>query len=349
MEKTDRRIDAVALRRFGEDVYRNAGVPPEDARLLADSLVQADLWGHQSHGVLRLGWYLARLRSGAMRGTTEPEAIGHGAISLIDGRDGIGQVIAQRAMHQAIARAKEHGIAAVGVRNSNHFGTAMYFTRQAAEAGCIGFLSTNASPAIAPWGGRKKMIGNNPWSIAAPAGRHAPMMLDIANTAVARGKIYLARQRGERIPLGWAFDRDGVPTQDPQAAIDGLIQPMGGHKGYGISLMMDVLSGVLTGSAFASDVHGPYQAEHRSGCGHFAMAIHVEALLPLSAFNARMEALVEQLKSAPRASGHEAIYYPGEIEALEGARNARDGLVLPDETRRDLRQISSDTGIPLDI
>src|SRR6185503_7101301 len=137
-----------------------------------------------------------------------------------------------------------------------------------ARAGCIGFLSTNASPAMAPWGGRKKIVGTNPWSWAAPAGTHPPMVLDIANTAVARGKIHLAKQKGQSIPAGWAIDRDGAPTMDPAAALDGVLLPMAQHKGYAIAVMMDMLSGVLTGSAFGSAVHGPYQAEHRSGAGH---------------------------------------------------------------------------------
>src|SRR5512140_2507124 len=213
-----------------------------DAHLLADTLVQADLWGHQSHGVLRLDWYRKRIVAGTLKADARPEfATDAGAVAVIDGRDGAGQALAKRAMEEAIARAKRHGVGVVGVRDSNHFGTAMYFTRMAAAAGCVGFLSTNASPAMAPWGGRAKAIGNNPWSIAAPAGRHAPMVLDIANTAVARGKVYLARQRGERIPDGWALDAEGRPTADPRAAIEGIILPMAGHKGSGIAVMMDVL------------------------------------------------------------------------------------------------------------
>jgi LDH2 family malate/lactate/ureidoglycolate dehydrogenase len=347
---TSRRVDPAKLRAFAAAVYEGAGVPAEDAALVADTLVQADLWGHQSHGVLRLGWYRARLASGVMSAVTDPALVSDGgAIALLDGRDGIGQVLAERAMREAIERAKRYGIGAAAVRNSNHFGTAMYFTRRAAEARCIGILSTNGSPAMAPWGGRKKTIGNNPWSIAAPAGRHDPMVLDIANTAVARGKIYLARQRGERIPAGWALDAGGMPTLDPQAAIDGIILPMAGHKGYAITVMMDVLSGVLTGSGFAAAVSGPYQSERRSRCGHLAIAIHIEALQPAAEFHARMEALIAELKSTPRAPGVDEIYYPGEIEALNARRNAAQGLELPADTLADLDRAARDAGICLDI
>ena len=340
------RVDPGRLRAFVAAVYSAEGMPGEDAALVADSLVQADLWGHQSHGVLRLDWYRARLLAGTMKAVTRPELVTDaGAIAAIDGHDGVGQVLAMNAMEEAIARAKRHGIGAVAVRDSNHFGTAMYYTRKAAERGCIGFLCTNASPAMAPWGGREKVLGNNPWSIAAPAGRHAPMILDIANTAVARGKVYLARQRGERIPEGWAMNAQGVPTTDPREAIEGLILPMAGHKGYGITVMMDVLSGVLTGSGFASEVHGPYQAEKRSRCGHLAMAIDIEALQPRAEFDARMERLVAQIKGVPLAPGVEEVFDPGEIETRNDERNRRDGIALPEATIADLRRIAQATGI----
>lgn len=181
---------------------------------------------------------------------------------MIDGHDAMGQVLAAQAADEVVRRAKAHGVAAVGIRNSNHLGTALYFTLRAARQGCVAFLSTNASPAMAPWGGRKKTVGTNPWSWGCPAGAYAPMVLDIANTGVARGKVYLARQKGHPIPEGWAIGPDGAPTTDPSEAIAGIILPMAQHKGYAIAVVMDMLSGVLTGSAFGSRVHGPYQTEH---------------------------------------------------------------------------------------
>jgi len=226
------RINAERLRDFATAVYAGQGVPEPDAQLLADTLVQADLWGHQSHGVLRLGWYLDRLRNGVMRAVTEPEfVVDAGAVALIDGHDGVGHVLTMLATREAIKRAKLHGIGAVGVRYSNHFGTCMYYTLTGAREGCVMLLTSNGGPAMAPWGGRRKIIGTNPWSVAAPAGRYAPFVVDMANTGVARGKIYLARQRREPIPLGWAIDAAGAPTTDPQAAIDGIILPMAEHKG----------------------------------------------------------------------------------------------------------------------
>jgi len=339
-------IPAPALLDFATDVYAHAGVPEADARLLADTLVQADLWGHQSHGVLRLGWYLARLRSGAMRTVTAPEFVmDSGTVAVIDGQHGVGQVLAARAADEAIRRAREHGIGAVGVRNSNHFGTAMYYTLRAPRAGCVAFLATNASPSMAPWGGREKILGNNPWSIAAPAGRHAPMVMDIANSGVARGKVYLARQRGELIPEGWAINAAGAPTTDAQEAIDGIILPMAQHKGYIISMMMDVLAGVLTGSGFGAQVHGPYQADQLSRCGHLMIAIDVAAFQPPDEFAARMEQLVAAIKSVPVAAGFDEVFYPGEIEARNDVRQRREGIVLPADTLADLANIARENGL----
>jgi len=340
---TNQRIPADRLRDFATTIYERLGVPPADARLCADTLVQADLWGHQSHGVLRLSWYVARLRSAVCRSDAGPEVVvDAGAIAVIDGHDAMGPVVAAAAAHEAISRAKQHGIAAVAVRNSNHFGVAMYYTLMAAHSDCIAFLSTNASPSMAPWGGRERLIGNNPWSWASPAGRHAPLVLDVANTGVARGKIYLALQRGEPIPPGWALDANGVPTTDPETAIHGLIQPMAEHKGYAISVVMDMLSGVLSGSAFGSDVHGPYQSERRSGAGHLMIVLDIRRFLPMPEFNRRMERLIEGLKAGTLAEGSSEIFYPGEIEARNDALNRDLGLSLPDSVLSELTALAAD-------
>lgn len=339
-------IDPERLLAFATAVYVAAGMPEADARLCADTLVQADLWGHQSHGVMRLSWYTARLVAGVCDPVAKPELIvDAGGLAVIDGHDAMGQVLTARAAQEAIRRARAHGIAAVGLRNSNHFGTALYFTLMAARAGCIAFLSTNASPAMAPWGGRKKTVGTNPWSWACPGGSHAPMVLDIANTGVARGKVYLAKQKGQKIPEGWAINAAGAPTTDPAEAIEGIILPMAQHKGYAIALMMDMLSGVLTGSGYGAEVAGPYQAERRSRAGQFMIAVNIEAIQPLTEFNARMDSLIAQIKSVPLAQGFEEVFYPGEIEARNDARNRRDGLSLPDDTLQDLRVTAKRFGL----
>ena len=344
-------IPADRLAACASSVYEALGLPDDDAALLADTLVQADCWGHQSHGVMRMFWYAERIKSGATRAVTKPEGIvDGGAIAVIDGQDGIGQVVTALAMTEAIRRAKLHGVGAVAVRHSGHFGTAMYFTRMAAEKGCIGLLTTNASPAMAPWGGKQKRIGTNPWSIGAPAGRHPPMLLDIANTAVARGKLYLARERGEAIPDGWAIDPDGRPTTDPALGIAGNILPMAGHKGYAIATMMDVLSGVLSGSHFGADVVGPYEPSGRSGVGHLALVLNIQAFRPIEDFHADMERLIADIKAAPKAPDVDEIYYPGELEANAELRHRRQGVSLPDDTLAKLDEGAREFGIePLSL
>ncbi|ALM81778.1 Ldh family oxidoreductase [Bordetella sp. N] len=340
-------LDPDALRAFAAAVYRSADVPEQDAQLAADTLVQADLWGHQSHGMLRLGWYYARLRSGAMKARTECRiAVDGGAVAVLDGADGIGQVVARRATDEAVQRARKHGVAVVSVRNSNHFGTCMYYTRIGAQAGCVMMLMSNAGPNMAPWGGLKKKIGTNPWSLAAPAGARPPIVMDMANSGVARGKIYLANNRHESIPSHWAIDKHGNPTTDPAAALEGFILPMAGHKGYVMGVMIDVLSGVLSGSEFLDGVHGPYDPVNRSGAGHFMLAVNVAALMPIEEFNARMDAYIASLKDVPVAPGHEQVWYPGEMEAQADQRNRAAGLYLAQETLADLARVGAEAGVP---
>jgi LDH2 family malate/lactate/ureidoglycolate dehydrogenase len=334
------------LSTLAQAVYQSAGMPEQDAWLAADTLIQADLWGHQSHGLLRLGWYYARLQSGAMRALTNTSmVVDAGAISVMDGHDGVGQVITRRAVDEAVSRAKKHGVGVVSVRNSNHFGTCMYYTRIGAEQGCVMVLMSNAGPNMAPWGGLKKKIGTNPWSIAVPGGAHGPVVMDMANSGVARGKIYLANKRRESIPDHWAIDARGHPTTDPKAALEGFILPMAGHKGYVMGTMVDILSGVLSGSQFLDGVHGPYDPVNRSGAGHFMVALDVAAFQPLGEFNARMEEYLTSLKDVPLAAGHKQVFYPGEMEKIADAENRQLGLLLPTDTLEDVARVAKEAGV----
>lgn len=335
-----------ALTGFATAVYRSLEVPDDQARAVAEALVQADLFGHQSHGVMRTFWYAARYQSGAMARVTEPElVVDAGAVAVIDGHDGAGQVLAMRAMDEAIARARAHGIGAVAVRNSGHIGTCMRYTRRAALDGCVGYLATNASPAMAPWQGREPKLGNNPWSWAAPAGRYPPMLMDLCNAAVARGKIYLAEKRAEPIPLGWAMDRQGRPTTDARVGRTGITLPMAGHKGYAISVAMDMLSGVLAGSAVSREVTGVMHAKGRSGVGHLVLALDIAAFRPMAEFEADMAAMIDGLKTSAPAEGETEVLYPGEPEARAEARQRRDGIRLPEDTVAELNVEAGKRGL----
>ena len=339
-------IDPERLHRLVNDIYLSMAVPADVAAHLADTLVKADLWGHSSHGVMRTFWYGARIASGATRLDTEPQIITDtGPLVALDGGDGIGQWVTQQAVDLAVERARRFGIAAISIRNSGHFGTAMYFTRQLAMQNMIGFLATNASPAIPPAGGRGKLIGNNPQSWAAPTGLATPYLLDFAHSAVARGKIYLAREKGEAIPIGWALDETGQPTSDPSAAIAGTLLPMAGHKGAGLSAMMDVLSGLLSGGEYGGGVTGPYVADRRSGAGHFLMAINIASLRPLDGFFADMKAMIASWKASPPQDGVTEIMFPGEPEFRHEMDARTTGIALPADVVSDLVARAADLGI----
>jgi LDH2 family malate/lactate/ureidoglycolate dehydrogenase len=339
------KVNSNKLITFIQNVYKSVGVPAEDANFVADTLVQADLWGHQSHGVLRAPWYFERLVNKVMSPTPKMEIIrDKAAITVIDGNHSVGQVVAKNAMEIAIEKSKQYGVSSVAIKNSNHFGTLMFFTQMAAKNGCIAFLTSNGGPAMAPWGGaKKKIIGTNPWSISAPAGKHTPIMMDMANTGIARGKIYLAKQRREKIPLGWALDADGAPTTDPEAAINGIILPMAQHKGYAIATVMDVLAGVLPGGSFLSAVNGPYHYDKLSGVGHFVTVYDIDAFIDKAEYDDRVNKFINEIKSNPLAKDVAEIFYPGEMEARSSINKTENGLELPEDTWTDLLTLAQRT------
>jgi LDH2 family malate/lactate/ureidoglycolate dehydrogenase len=330
------------IREFGSAALRSLGVPGQDAELVIDSLIQAELWGHSSHGLLRFSWYFERLKSGAMVPEASPElVVDSGAICVIDAHEGIGQVITNFAASEVSKRARQYGVAAVGVRNSNHFGTAMYYTRALAKQGLVAILTTNASPSMAPWGGSKKVLGNNPWSIAAPY-RDGVVALDMANTVVARGKIYAALEKQDSIPDDWAITSKGKRTTNAQEAVDGVILPMGGHKGYAITFMMDVLSGVLTGSQVATGVNGPYNPTARSGAGHLLIAIDAENFANKNDYDSKIQQLISEVKGAPLAEGFTEIFYPGEVEDRAEAENRKlPGIKMFQSTIDEFQKIAN--------
>ena len=340
------RIDPDRLYRLVNDIYLAMKVPADMAAHLADTLVKADLCGHSSHGVMRTFWYGARIASGATRLDTAPQIITDtGPLVALDGGDGMYQWVSQHAVDLAIERARRFGLAATSIGNSGHFGTAMYFTCQLAMRNIIGFLATNASPAIPPAGGREKLIGVNPQSWAAPTGLAMPYLLDFAHLAVARGKIYLAREWGEAIPIGWALNADGQPTSNPGDAIAGTLLPMAGLKGAGLSAMMDVLSGLLSGSEYGSGVTGPYVPDQLSGAGHFLMAIDIASLRPLDAFLDDMQAMIASWKASDPLDGVAEIMFPGEPEYRHQCAAHATGIALPTDVVSDLVTQAADLGI----
>jgi LDH2 family malate/lactate/ureidoglycolate dehydrogenase len=329
-------------------VFERVGVGREDAAVAADVLVTANLRGIDSHGVLQLPWKIRRVRSGQANPRPQIQVVEDSpAAVLVDGDNGLGMVVGAWAMRLAIERARQYGAAAVTVRRSNHFGIAGYYAQLAAAANQVGICCTNASKAMAPWGSLTPYLSTNPVAIAVPGGIEGGVVLDMATSQVAWGKVELAARAGQKIPLTWATDLGGRPTDDPQVGMQGLMQPLGGYKGSGLALMVDVLCGVLSGAAFGSHI-GDFYAEpdRREGVGHFCLAIEISRLMPIDVFKARMAQMVSEIHACQPAEGVERIYVPGEIEMEIAARRQREGIPLPPDVLRELRLLGVEVGEP---
>lgn len=326
-------VPLAALSAFCVDVLRAVGVPAGAAALVADSLTAADARNIPSHGVVRLlPVYVRRLETGSTRPAPSIRVVHRrGATALIDGDAGLGQVVGYDAMHLAVTMAREQGAGIVGVRNSSHFGTGAFFVEQAVKAGMIGVGMSNATPNMPPAGGRSRFLGTNPLTIGAPGPDHRPIVLDMATSVVARGKIVMAQKEGRTIPAGWAIDPEGNPTEDPEAALSGAVLAMAGYKGAGLALMIDLLCGVLTGAAFGPHIVDLYDGSTSvQNVGHFFAAIDVEAFMPLAAFRARVGQFVDEVRAQPRLPGIDAIHLPGELELAAAERARRNGIIIPE-------------------
>lgn len=321
------------------DVFVGLGLSECDAATVAESLVEADLRGVRSHGVMRVAQYAPGIRGGSINPRPKVRVVvDSGPSAVVDGDGGMGQVSAAVAMRLAIGRAKETGVGIVGLRNGRHCGAMAHWAMMALPAGCIGFAATNAGLNMAPWGGKDRLVGNNPFAMAVPTSRPWPMVLDMATSVAAGGKLDMASIRGEPIPLGWAIDSEGNPTRDPAVARKGTLLPVGGPKGYGMALLLDVLSGVLTGARFGAGLGA-------AGSGQFFMALQVETFMPLADFNARMDAMIDQIHGSALAPGFDRIYVPGEIEHNLRTKRLESGLPIEQSILSDLSRLAGEVGV----
>lgn len=342
-----RRYDAAQLRDFAAALFAASGLAEEDAARAAGLLVEADLRGVWSHGVARVGMYRERIRKGVAKARPEIriDRVAPAAL-LVDGDDGLGLVVAPKAMEAAIALARETGIAIAGVKRSGHFGTTAPYLRQATEAGCIVLSFTTSSPALAPWGAARQFLGTSPFGFAAPAPEGRTFLVDMAMSRVARGKLKFAAQRGQSVPEGYALDKAGRPTTDGKAAFEGIMLPFGEHKGAAMSWMMDVAAGVFTGAAHGGQVANPFTNHERpQGVGHTFIVARADLFMPLDAYAARMAALDDTIKALPRAAGFDRIMSPGEPEERRAAENRRDGVPLTPDVVEALRAEGHEAGI----
>ncbi|KAL1598204.1 hypothetical protein SLS59_006887 [Nothophoma quercina] len=273
--------------------------------------------------------YMARIREGVLDAAASPTLRRiTPAVAQVDGHNGFGFLAAHMGMAAAIDMAKEVGIGMVSVKHSNHFGMSAWVVQQALDAGMMSLVFTNSSPALPVWGGKSKLMGVSPIACGAPAGRGRPFIVDMAPSVAARGKIYKALRRGEKIPGDWALDKDGQRTEDPSKALEGVMLPMGGPKGSAIAIMMDVFSGVLSGSAFAGHVTNPYDPSRPADVGHFLVAIKPDLFMSTEEFKERMDYLYQRVIGSDRMTGTDRIYFPGEIEDLNKEKRMRDGIPL---------------------
>ena len=306
-------ISISSLSHVVTEILGKSGVSDDDAKIILDTILFANRRGVATHGVGRLPLYVHKIAAGHYNPKNEIEVLtDNAAYALLDAKNGFGQVVAFKATKMAIDKAKKYGVAVVGVRNSNNFGTAGYFGDMAAREGCAAMVYANDAPAIAPTGGNKTIFGTNPLCYAYPGDEtHDPILLDMATTIAARGKIRLAAKNGEKIPLDWAIGPDGQPTDDPNVALKGSLLPIGGYKGYGLSMFVDIFAGMLTGSHFAGEVKNLSKMDEDSGNGHLFVVIDLDKFMTTEEKSARISHFYEAVKTC----GEEGkIFMPGEIE-----------------------------------
>lgn len=341
-------VSAVNLEKFCEDVFKKS-LPDSEAEIIAKTLVDADLRGATSHGVQRVAGYLKRMEQGIIERSTKIEILNDAlGTTLIDANNGWGQVAAVKAMELAVQKAEESGIAFVGVRNSNHFGTASFYTRLAAKKGYIGISMTNASPMMVPYGSKEPSLGANPISISIPAGPgENPIVLDMSSSNVARGKIMIAKINGESIPENWAVTKDGEKTTDPAEAWEGYVLPMGA-KGSGLAIVIDILSGVLTGSLFGKSIPKQYEDPEPQRLGHFIGAINIANYAEPEVFYQNIKEKIQETTSSEPASGFDRVFMPGERGDLQKAYLEEQGIAIAVDTFNELKETGLKYGVEIE-
>lgn len=338
------------LQKITADIFQAGGVPGDEAAIIAELLVASNLAGHDSHGVLRIPQYVGLIESGLIQPGAlmeiERESASH---ALINGNWGFGHVVAQKAMSLAIEKAKVSTISAISVYNCNHIGRIGSYPMMAAEAGMVGITMVNAGGTalyVTPFGGRDGRLATNPIAIATPTREGQPILLDITSSVVAQGKIRVALNRGDSVPLGWLMNSEGEPTSNPQdlmASPPGALLPLGGiagHKGYALALMIDILGGALSGAGCSGSGNTRLQN------GVLMIVLDIANFTPLDNFYDHVDGLVAHVKASPTAPGFEEILTPGEIEARQTELRLREGIPIDDETWRQIQETAAEVGIP---
>jgi len=345
-------LNAQKLEDLVQSMLEKVAVPTQDAAIVAGSLVSADARGMNSHGVLRLPVYIRRLQQGGFKPESKGEVVAETAATmLIDGREGLGSVLTAKAMDIAIEKARTTGIAAVGIRNSNHNGENAYYVKRAVAHDMIGIATTNGSPIMPVWGGKTMLTGPLPIAVGVPTDREHPILLDAALGMSSRGKILYYAEKGLALPDGWLVDAEGRPTNDPNWVKNGgWILPIGGHKGWGLILACEILSGLLTGGQFGKELTNLYDDLHApQRNGHFVIAINIASFVEIAGFKARMDEYIRVMKASELAPGTEEILMPGEIEFRKEAQQRADGIVLEASVVDEVFAVARSLGVDIDV
>jgi LDH2 family malate/lactate/ureidoglycolate dehydrogenase len=341
---------AEPLKHFCTEVLIRLGVPPEQATAIASNLVEADLRGIASHGVVRFPIYVERLRAGVVNPRPNVRAMRETATTaVVDGDNGMGQWVAMRAMQMAIDKGRSGTCAFVSVRNSNHFGAADFYSQMAVAHDMIGLsLTIGGINHMTPWGGAQAILGNNPFSIALPAGEERPVVLDMACSVAARGKIIVAAKDNTSIPGDWAVGPDGQATTDPAEALKGFMLPIGGPKGYALTLVIGLLSTMLSGASFGSEVTNTYEdLERPQNVGHLFGVLPIACFEPIETYKRRIDKAIREIRSVPRARGVGRIYLPGEREQLLSEEHSRCGIPIKQPIWAELLEVGKQLGVVL--
>lgn len=332
-------LQEAELKDYCRGVLMECDLSADDLEIMVETTVLADLRGVSSHGIARLHNYAERMKTGlinprpAMRFEEKSDSL-----YLLEADNGPGQVAAARAMRLAVEKAREKGICCVGIRNTNHIGLAGYYPEIAAAQGMAGLITANTNPAMAPFGGVKALLGTNPFALAVPTKKH-PILLDMATTNVARGKIRVFEKEKRHIPLGWAKDCTGCDTTDPTLALEGTCAPVGGPKGYGMALLIDILAGILTGSGSSDEVSSLDDMSRPIRSGNLLFALNIGAMLDYNLYLERVEGLRVKIKESPRADDIEEILLAGELEYSREEANRAQGLAVSAELWQNVRKM----------
>ncbi len=343
--------DPKNVRELAVTIAIAAGISAPDANILAESLVDADVHGTSTHGITRLNIYLRRVQKGLINPHAElvVERRRGGTLAL-DAGNGLGQVQAMKALEMLIPRARENGIAAATIRNSQHFGALSYYANKAAQQDMILLVTSNCEPAMSPEGACQAFFGTNPIAASFPTGKGWPVKIDLATSIVARGNIVAAQKRGEAIPAGWALTSEGEATTDAATALAGTVLTMAGHKGYALALMVEIFSSVLSGAAIGSSIGSMYKnMDRKQDVGHFFCLLDIAAFMDVAEFKQRLDETIDQIKGCRKRPGVKEIKVPGEGSYLRAQASLARGIPIDEATRKELATLCQELNVPFTL